>query len=212
MKRDEVVKNLYAMAENYEGKQSWDEAVEAYITILRFNPDDEAARSKLHALYRKVTHQDKALEVWERIKLEDKRRLEQVKIQGKAKPAEVPTEEVEVAAPNQAESRDLAEMERMRLEAESRLRQAVEDRRGRDKFQREAQVPEGADATSQPAAVSEAPQTEQDLGVLITQAHMYIQQNLLVEAMRLSQHLLELDPQNQEVRGILQKIFERKKF
>jgi tetratricopeptide (TPR) repeat protein len=217
MKRDEVVKNLYAMAENYESKQSWDEAVEAYITILRFNPDDESARAKLHALYRNVTRQDKALEVWARIKSEDKRRLEHAKSQGQEQPpaeggageAGAPPEEPNFTVPKRAEFGDLAEMERLRQEAESRLRRAVEDRRERDKTQRESQTPEAA---APAPAGSEAAEGEQDINVLTTQAHMYIQQNELIEAMRLCQHLLELDPQNQDVRGILQKIFERKKL
>lgn len=222
MKRDDVVKNLYAMAENYEGKQSWDEAVEAYITILRFNPEDEAARSKLHALYRKVTRQDKAVEVWARIQSEDKRRLEHAKTKAKETPlpesggsetgSGVLSEEPNFTVPKRADFGELAEMERLRQEAESRLRRAVEDRRERDKFQRETQTPEAAATVPAASAGIDSPHSEQDISVLTTQAHMYIQQNLLVEAMRLCQHLLELNPQNQDVRGILQKIFERKKF
>ncbi len=220
VKREELVKNLYSMAEMYETKQSWDEAVEAYITILRFNPEDDSARTKLHDLYRKVTRQDKANEVWERIKSEDKRRIEQAKTLAKepAKSAFIsneiqePLAEPDYSVPKRAEFGDLAEMERLRLEAESRLRRAVEDRRERDKNQREAQMP--ALGTSQGAEIASAAKEieETDRGVLITQAHMYIQQNLLIEAMRLCQRILEDDPQNQDVRGLLQRIFERKKF
>jgi len=41
---------------------------------------------------------------------------------------------------------------------------------------------------------------------------MYTQQNMLIEAMRLCQRILEMDLQNRDVRGLLQKIFERKKL
>jgi tetratricopeptide (TPR) repeat protein len=226
LKREEVVKNLYAMAEMYENKQAWDEAVEAYITILRFNPDDDSARMKLHALYRKVTRQDKAVEVWERIKSEDKRRIDHAKRLAKdpepsATDSAIPPESTPQAGnealaepmftvPKRAEFNDLAEMERLRLEAESRLRRAVEDRRERDKTQREQQAP--GPLVSEPGMPIAADADDVELGVLITQAQMYIQQNLLIEAMRLCQRILEDEPQNQDVRGLLQKIFERKKF
>jgi tetratricopeptide (TPR) repeat protein len=213
------------MAEMYQGRQAWDEAVEAYITILRFTPDDDAARAKLHALYRKITRQDKAVEVWGRIQSEDKRRLEQAKRMAKEPPVSAETKrpggeaapaeglvEPRYSVPKRAELGDLAEMERLRLEAESRLRRAVEDRRERDKNLRETQEQgEPAPGSGAPAAL-EADQTEQDTGVLINQVQMYIQQNLLVEAMRLAQRILELDPLNQDIRGLLQKIFERKKI
>jgi tetratricopeptide (TPR) repeat protein len=223
VKREELVKNLYSMAEMYETKQSWDEAVEAYITILRFNPEDDSARTKLHDLYRKVTRQDKANEVWERIKSEDKRRIEHAKTLAKEpskstgnslepQNSQEPLAEPDYSVPKRAEFGDLAEMERLRLEAESRLRRAVEDRRERDKNQREAQMPVMGTLQGQETTPATREIEETDRGVLITQAHMYIQQNLLIEAMRLCQRILEDDPQNQDVRGLLQRIFERKKF
>lgn len=230
LKRDELVKNLYAMADLYENKQSWDEAVEAYITILRFQPEDDSARSKLHALYRKITRQDKATEVWQRIQTEDKRRIEQFKNLAKdasgliqTSPGDAAAEasaqledsqsltEPDYSVPKRTEFSDLAEMEKLRLQAEERLRRAVENRRERDKSMREnSAIP--ASAANAPVACGEPDQSEQDINVLINQAHMYVQQNLLIEAMRLCQRILEVEPQNQDVRTLLQQIFERKKI
>jgi len=207
-KREELVKNLYTMADLYESKQSWDEAVEAYITILRFLPEDENARIKLHALYRKVTRQDKAAEVWARINAEDKKRLEQAKRLAHETKLAAPAG-VKKPVPSVDMSQNLAEMEKLRSKAEAKLRRAVEDRRERDKSKVEN---EGLDSSDAQTSSDSALPPEQDISVLQTQAHMYTQQNMLIEAMRLCQRILEMDPQNRDVRGLLQKIFERKKL
>jgi tetratricopeptide (TPR) repeat protein len=201
VKREQLVQNLFAMAETYEEKQSWDEAVEAYITILRFQPNDDLARTKLHELYRKVTRQDKAAEVWARINAEDKKRLEKAKFTAKeTKPPAA------VALPPESGGKG-SELDKLRQAAEAKLRRAVEDRRERDKTR-----PDSPEEPPPQAAGSSQTQSEQELNVLLTQANIYIQQNLLPDAMRLCQRILELDPQNRYVRALLQQIFERKKL
>ncbi len=211
LKREELVKNLYVLAELNEKKQSWDEAVEAYITILRFQPGDENARNKLHGLYRKISQQDKAREIWNRVEAEDKKRLDHAKHQAKEKPAAAPA----APAPPASGDGDQQALDKLRLEAEAKLRRAVEDRRERERSRDQGQDPAGPETAAGPRAAdtgSQAGQPEQEIHVLLTQASMYIQQNLLADAMRLCQRILEMDPQNRDVRGLLQKIFEKKQF
>lgn len=206
--REHLVENLYAMAELYEKKQSWDEAVEAYITILRFQTEDTKARVKLHELYRKITRGDKAAEVWTRINSEEKKRLDQAKrLARETKPAE-PAGVQPPATGAAEENKGASRLDQLRQRAEKKLRQAVEDRRERDKSSK-SDAP--MDLPAQEAGAAQS-QGEQELNVLMTQANIYIQQNLLAEAMRLCQRILELDPQNRYVRGLLQQIFEKKKL
>lgn len=206
--REHLVENLYAMAELYEKKQSWDEAVEAYITILRFQTEDTKARVKLHELYRKITRGDKAAEVWTRINSEEKKRLDQAKrLARETKPAE-PAGVQPPATGAAEENKGASRLDQLRQRAEKKLRQAVEDRRERDKSSK-SDAP--MDLPAQEAGTAQS-QGEQELNVLMTQANIYIQQNLLAEAMRLCQRILELDPQNRYVRGLLQQIFEKKKL
>ncbi|MBN1596220.1 hypothetical protein JW933_09870, partial [candidate division FCPU426 bacterium] len=105
-----------------------------------------------------------------------------------------------------------AEMEKMRMQAEEKLRLAVQDRRNREK-QQAAGAANGAAVTGAPAAAEKTGEEKnQNIQVLMTQAQMYIHQNMLVEAMRLAQNILELDPQNKDVRNILVQIYEKKKL
>lgn len=189
--REDLVQNLRKMADAFEAKQAWDEAVEAIITLLRFQPDDEKTRQRLHALYRKITQHDKAAEVWARINSEDKRRLENAKRLGKAAKPSAPA-----SGPG---------LDQLRQQAEHKLRQAVEDRRERDRSRTETgeQGTEGGEGSAQ---------EEQEINVLLSQAQLYLQQNLPIEAMRLCQRVLELEPQNKNVRTLLQQIFEKKKL
>ncbi len=188
--REDLVRNLREMADAFEAKQAWDEAVEAIITLLRFQPDDEKTRQRLHALYRKITKHDKAAEVWARINTEDKKRLEHAKRLGR---------ETKPAAPATGPGLD-----QLRQQAEHNLRQAVEDRRERDRSRTGAGAEGGA---------AEGPaQEEEEINVLLNQAQLYLQQNLPLEAMRLCQRVLELEPQNRNVRTLLQQIFEKKQL
>jgi len=223
LNKDVVVNNLLAMADRYEKKQAWDEAVEAYITVLRFQPEDDTARTKLRELYRKITQQDKAAEVWTRIRSEKQMKIEQFKEIAKTKPEAAEMSEAAPAETSPAPSATAAmldidqrktelgatvsELEKLRIQAEERLRRAVEDRRERDKSK--AGVPVAAPAP-EPETEPVQEKAEQDIRVLLTQAQMYIYQNLLVEAMRLCQKILELDPQNKEVRGLLKQIYDKK--
>jgi tetratricopeptide (TPR) repeat protein len=211
VKRDQLVKNLFDLAQHNESKQNWDEAVEAYITILRFQPNDEKARTKLHDLYRKITRGDKAAEVWARINAEDKKRLEQAKrVARETKPAAPAAGQQPPAAPEEDGVKG-PKLDTLRQQAEEKLRRAVEDRRVRDQSRNENTVEE-VPAPSAEAAASTSSQVEQEINVLLTQANIYVHQHLLAEAMRLCQRILELDPQNRNVRGLLQQIFEKKKL
>jgi tetratricopeptide (TPR) repeat protein len=193
--REDLIRNLMEMADKFEAKQAWDEAVEALITILRFQPDDEKIRQRLHSLYRKVTRHDKAAEVWARINAEDKKRLEHAKrVAKETKPAPSPA-----AGPG---------LDQLREQAEVKLRQAVSDRRERERSRSET----GAAEPDEPSAPEGPGQAEQEINVLMTQAQLYLQQNLPLEAMRLCQRVLELEPQNKNVRTLLQQIFEKKKL
>jgi tetratricopeptide (TPR) repeat protein len=222
--KEDVIKNLFAMADRYEQKQSWDEAVEAYITILRFLPEDDQARNKLRQLYRKITQQDKAAEVWSRIKSEKKVRLEEIKERAKTmaeseseselEPEPGPVQPAIPAVPQGVEldprktelGTTVNELEKLRIQAEEKLRRAVEDRRERE---RQRFVLGAAPQPSAPVSPAEE-RAEQDNRVLLTQAQMYVHQNMLVEAMRLCQKILETDSQNREVRGLLKQIYDKK--
>ena len=223
-KREEVVRNLYEMADVYERKQSWDEAVEAYITILRFQPNDKQAREKLHQLYRRITRTDKGGEVWGRINEENRKIVEQAKRLSKSRESQTPPSPAapppapeakpkgapevppssapEEAAPEPPSSR----MQQLGQDAEARLRQAVHNRRARERTQQDVpgETAAGPEAGGMEAAAGE------NISAMITQAQMYISQNMLVEAMRVCQRILEFDPQNTDVRGLLQVIFEKK--
>ncbi len=195
-KNTDVVKNRYVMAAWYEELQSWDEAVEAYITILRLRPQDDAARRKLHGLYHKITRHDQAATVWERINSESPRSVARAKQQVKAGPSLPPGGEV---------NKPKEKMEKLRIKAEERLRYPVKDKQNREKLQAEKMTE--AVTELEPAAESKK---NQEFQASMTQAQMYIQQNLLVEAMRLCQHMLELDSQNADVRGLLKQIYDKK--
>lgn len=200
--REEIVKNLYALAQRFERKESWEEAVEAYITILRYQPEDERARTSLRDLYRKITRQDQAADVWARIRSESQGRLDTAKQLAKtaaAPPESAPREESGEASPSALE-RPNPDMDKLRQAAEVRLQQSLENRRGREKQKKDAE----------PAAAADGATEDPDLRALLAQTQMYIRQNLLVEAMRLCQRILELDPQNKEVRVMLKQIYDKK--
>lgn len=185
LNKEDVVKNLYSMAESYEKKQSWEEAAEAYITILRFVPKDETAKNKLKEIYQNITRNETG-------------NIENNIINNSSQKIDTKKEEQTVNS---------NEMEKLRIQAEERLRQAVEDRRERERQKNEYLL---GNANKTVVEDQTPVNTEQDIHVLLTQTQMYIHQNLLVEAMRLCQRILEIDPQNKEVRGLLKKIYDRK--
>jgi len=220
LKNEEVVNNLLAMAEYYENKQSFEEAVEAYITVLRFQPDNIKAQNKLRQIYRQITRKDKSNQVWARISSERQKAVEQAKRLAKTKPkstAESPAARLLNQAGNERlaelNEKNIAELEKLRLQAEERLRLAVKDRRARERQRSNISPPEPAVPESL-STVDESNRTneekDQNIQVLLTQAQMYIHQNMLIEAMRLAQNILELDPPNKEVRNILKQIYDKK--
>lgn len=219
IENEEVIDNLLTMAEHYENKQAYDEAVEAYITVLRFQPENVKAQSKLKQLYRLVTQKDKFKEVWGRINTERKNKFSQIKRTGKSKPKEHKESEAAKLL-HQAGNKNsygiqggsVSDLVKMRLQAEEKLRSAVQDRREREKQQSVAPkaVP-GTPKTTGPR-IESGEERDQNIQVLLTQAQMYVKQNMLIEAMRLAQNILELDPQNKEVRKILIYIYDKKKL
>ncbi|MCK5242740.1 tetratricopeptide repeat protein [bacterium] len=216
IKNEEVVTNLLAMAEYYENKQAHDEAVEAYITVLRFQPENEKAQYKLKQMYRQIKQRDKLTEVWGRLDSERKKIFDQVKHTGKNKPRG--NKESEAAKLlNQAGNENLcglngksvSDMEKLRLHAEAELRFAVQDRREREKQQTSSAAEPEVSVTAEPL-VEKREERDRNIQILLTQAQMYVHQNMLIEAMRLAQNILEQDPQNKEVRRILKLIYDKK--
>ncbi len=207
-KNEEVVKNLFDMAAHYESKQSWDEAVESYITILRLQPDNETAGSKLKGLHRRIVSQDKSQEVWYRIGAEREQSIEQAKRLAKEKgQSEVGSAAARLLelAGKEGKGKKPKNLEKLRQEAEEKLRLAVQERRDREKQRVAGTPPLPAEAPA-----PETGEADQNVHVLLTQAQMYVRQNLLIEAMRLAQNILELDPLNQDVRKILKQIYDKK--
>jgi hypothetical protein len=51
---------------------------------------------------------------------------------------------------------------------------------------------------------------EQNLSAMIQTAHSYVRQDLLTDAMRLCQKIVEADPKNEEAKAILKEIFVKK--
>jgi tetratricopeptide (TPR) repeat protein len=198
-KNAEVVKNLYLLAARYEERQAWDEAVETYITILRLQPQDAEARRKLHDLYHKISRHDKAATVWTRINSESQKSIERAKQLAKAGPSLPPAGE---------SNKSKEKMEKLKIKAEEQLRHAVKHKRNRDKTQKRKMPEAGKKSASQQTQAES--KKERELNEIMTQAAMYINQNLLVEAMQLCQRILELDSQNVDVRGLLKQIYAKK--
>ncbi len=198
-KNAEVVKNLYVMAARYEERQAWDEAVEAYITILRLQPQDDEARRKLHGLYHKITRHDNAATVWARINSESQRSIERAKQLAKAGPLLPPAGKLNKSGKKREE---------LRIKAEERLRHAVADKQDRDKQQKGKMSEAGTE--SKPRLAPGESKKDQELHELVTQTRIYIRQNQLVEAMQLCQRMLELDSRNADVRGLLKQIYDKK--
>ncbi len=203
-KNEEVVKNLFDLAAQYESEQLWDEAVESYITILRFQPDNETARSKLKGLHRQIVSQDKSQKVWSHIGADRQKSMEQdkrlAKEKSKSEVGSAATRMLDLAV-KEGKGKKPKDLEKLGQEAEEKLRLAIQDRRDREKQHVVGTPPPPAPGTGE---------DDQNVQVLLTQAQMYIRQNLLVEAMRLAQNILELDPPNQDVRKILKQIYDRK--
>ncbi len=198
-KNAEVAKNLYVMAARYEERQAWDEAVEAYITILRLQPQDDEARRKLHGLYHKITRHDNAATVWARINSESQRSIERAKQLAKAGPSLPPAGKLNKSG---------KKMEELRIKAEERLRHAVKEKKNRDKQQKGKISEAGTESKPQPA--SGESKKDQELHELVTQTRIYIRQNKLVGAMQLCQRMLELDSRNADVSGLLKQIYDKK--
>ncbi len=196
---DELVNNLVSMAERYEAKQSWDEAIETYLTILRFQPDDQHIKNKLNAVYREFTREapepppppaPPAIE------------------NGSGALPENRPGPVKKEIPKADFSETFNAMEELRRRAEARLRQAVRDRREREKMDLENKKAPGEALEAASNAARE--DQEKDLQILMTQAQMYINQNMLVEALRICQRILEIDPVHKDVRKLLKKIYDKK--
>lgn len=206
---EELLGNLLKMGERYEEQQAWDEAVETYLTMLRVNPEDSRIKVKLNNLYRinakpKVEQNDKNI---------NSNRQQMVT------PVEVPIDQSllldnenqkKKSVPKANFSATYEEMERLRQKAEERLRQAVSDRKNREQQRQTEPLPEPNDqqrVNSVPGKLQ-----EKDVQALLTQAQMYINQHMLVEALRVCQTILEQDAGNREVRQLLKKIYDKKKF
>ncbi|MCD4813364.1 hypothetical protein K8S19_06700 [bacterium] len=216
LKNEEVVKNLLAMADHYEKKQAWDEAVETYITVLRFQPANTLVQNKLKQLYRQVTQKDKSNEVWSRISDERQKSIEQAKSLAKNNPKTMDSSTSQLLDqagrknPAAEKGKSFEELEKLRVKAEEKLRLAVKDRRERDE-----QIASRGPVVSETLTAKDMEvdaERDQNIQVLLTQAQMYVQQNMLVESMRLAQNILELDPQNKEVRNVLKKIYDKKEL
>lgn len=205
----EMLANLLLMAQQYEKQESWEEAVEAYITVLRLQPKNEQVQERLREIYRHLSRKEKSQVVWDRISAERQQNVEQAK--QLAKTQDKPQAESAVArimnriaqeSGAQAKSQPVQDLERLRQQAEEKLRLAVQDRRERE---RQKAMP-----VEEPSVRRADAEQESNVQLLLTQAQMYVQQNLLADAMRLAQNILEQDPQNKDVRGILLQIFQKK--
>jgi tetratricopeptide (TPR) repeat protein len=206
----EMLANLLLMAQQYEKQESWEEAVEAYITILRLQPSEQV-QERLRGIYRHLSRKEKSQTVWDRISAERQKNVEMAKQMAKSQ--DKPQTESAVArlmnriaqeSGTPGKPQPGQDLDRLRQQAEEKLRLAVQDRRERER-QKTAPVEESS------ARRAEAEQ-ESNVQLLLTQAQMYVQQNLLADAMRLAQNILEQDPQNKDVRGILLQIFQKKKL
>ncbi|MEW6515679.1 MAG: tetratricopeptide repeat protein [candidate division FCPU426 bacterium] len=205
----EMLSNLMLMAKQYEAQESWEEAVEAYITVLRLQPKNEEAQEKLREIYRHLSRKEKSQVVWDRISAERQKSVEQAKLI--AKTQEKPQTESAVSrlmnriaqesAP-QPKAQPTQDLDRLRQQAEEKLRLAVQDRRERER--------QKIQPSEEPVSRRAEAEGESNVQLLLTQAQMYVQQNLLADAMRLAQNILEQDPQNKDVRGILLQIFQKK--
>ncbi len=197
---EELVGNLARMAERYETQRSWDEAIETYLTILRFQPDDQRIKNKLNALYRELTRETTA------------ESASPAPPQAASTPAGpfAPSQPASVKKeiPKTDLSTTFNEMEELRRRAEARLRQAVQDRREREKLGSQNSEHNQETVERMPSGPQE--DEEKDLQILMTQAQMYINQHMLVEALRICQRVLEIDPVHKEVRKLLKKIYDKK--
>lgn len=205
----EMFANLMLMAQQYEKQESWEEAVEAYITVLRLQPKNEQVQERLREIYRHLSRTDKSRAIWDRISAERLQNVEKAKQM--AKTQDKPQAESAVArlmnriaqeSGTPSKAQPAQDLDRLRQQAEEKLRLAVQDRR-----ERERQKATPAEESSAHRAEAEQ---ESNVQLLLTQAQMYVQQNLLADAMRLAQNILEQDPQNKDVRGILLQIFQKK--
>ncbi len=119
----------------------------------------------------------------------------------------------EAEAKARAEREALAKLQQDEEDRKTQIFRQAMERRGK---RLEGQGEERAEVLKASRRISDAMKAaatkhmEQDLNAMVSTAYSYVRQDLLQDAMRMCQKIAEIDPQNQEMKGILKEIFQKK--